>query len=71
MNNTYTFGLSSDSLKYIQKLRLEISKKNTFFFKKKNKKNKKKILFFTKKKTFSFFQKKTLNNILGIIFISS
>ena len=44
MNNTYTFGLSSDSLKYIQKLRLEISKKNTFFFKKK-----KLFLFFKKK----------------------
>ena len=44
MNNTYTFGLSGDSLKYIQKLRLEISKRNTFFFKKK------KFFFVSKKK---------------------
>ena len=45
MSNTYTFGLSGNPLKYIQKLRLKILKKNTYFFKKNN------FFFFSKKIT--------------------
>jgi hypothetical protein len=35
MRNTYTFGLSGNSLKYIQKSRLKILKKKYLFFQKK------------------------------------
>ena len=62
MNNTYTFGLSGDSLKYIQKLRLEISKRNTFFFKKKN------FFFVSKKKTKKYSGYNIYIFVIGKIF---
>ena len=62
MSNTYTFGLSGNPLKYIQKLRLKILKKNTYFFKKNN------FFFFSKKNTKRYSENNIYIFVIGKIF---